>query len=97
MPKDPTRNIDRYKIRGGQLNAFEFARNQAAIAQEQHERWMPREEMLPWPEAGSEPSQPTEALARPPSAARSPASAQEGHLGIQEGRSWPTWCALPAE
>jgi hypothetical protein len=28
MPKDVTKNIDRYKIRGGTLNEFEFAENQ---------------------------------------------------------------------
>ena len=24
MPKDPTKNVDRYKVRGGTLNEFEF-------------------------------------------------------------------------
>jgi hypothetical protein len=24
MPKDATKNIDRYKVRGGELNEFEF-------------------------------------------------------------------------
>lgn len=24
MPKDPTKNVDRYKVRGGALNEFEF-------------------------------------------------------------------------
>ena len=28
MPKDATKNIDRYKIRGGQLNEFDFHQNQ---------------------------------------------------------------------
>ena len=32
MPKDPTKNIDRYKIRGGQLNEFEYTENQGALA-----------------------------------------------------------------
>ncbi|HSL54170.1 MAG TPA: hypothetical protein VK868_07230 [Pyrinomonadaceae bacterium] len=32
MPKDATKNIDRYKIRGGQLNEFEYAENQKAFA-----------------------------------------------------------------
>ena len=32
MPKDPTKNVDRYKIRGGQLNEFEYAENQGALA-----------------------------------------------------------------
>ena len=37
MPKDPTKNVDRYKIRGGDLNEFEFTQNQAAFAVEQAE------------------------------------------------------------
>ena len=32
MPKDPTKNVDRYKVRGGQLNEFEYAENQGALA-----------------------------------------------------------------
>ena len=28
MPKDATKNIDRYKIRGGQLNEFDLHQNQ---------------------------------------------------------------------
>ena len=32
MPKDVTKNVDRYKIRGGQLNEFEYAENQKALA-----------------------------------------------------------------
>lgn len=39
MPKDPTRNIDRYQIDGGHLNEFEFHRNQEAMAQEERERF----------------------------------------------------------
>jgi hypothetical protein len=35
MPKDPTRNVQRYKIEGGHLNEFEFHQNQAAIHDEQ--------------------------------------------------------------
>jgi hypothetical protein len=33
MPKDATKNVDRYKIRGGQLNEFEYAENQKALAE----------------------------------------------------------------
>ena len=33
MPKDPTENIARYKIRGGHLNEFEFQHNQEALAE----------------------------------------------------------------
>jgi len=34
MPKDATKNVDRYKIRGGTLNEFEFTENQEAFAEE---------------------------------------------------------------
>jgi len=30
MPKDPKRNVDRYKVRGGDLNEFEY-QNQAQV------------------------------------------------------------------
>ena len=33
MPKDATKNIDRYKVRGGQLNEFEYTQNQKAVAE----------------------------------------------------------------
>ena len=33
MPKDPTKNVDRYKIRGGQLNEFEYTQSQKALAE----------------------------------------------------------------
>ena len=32
MPKDTTKNVDRYKVRGGQLNEFEYSENQKALA-----------------------------------------------------------------
>ena len=32
MPKDATKNVDRYKVRGGTLNEFEYAENQKAVA-----------------------------------------------------------------
>jgi hypothetical protein len=35
MPKDPVRNVDRYKIRGGHLNEFDYSRQQTEIAREQ--------------------------------------------------------------
>ena len=34
MPKDATKNVDRYKIRGGQLNEFDFNRNQEQFAEQ---------------------------------------------------------------
>lgn len=33
MPKDAKKNVDRYKIRGGDLNEFEFSQNQAQVKQ----------------------------------------------------------------
>jgi hypothetical protein len=35
MPKDPRKNIDRYKIDGGQLNEFEFQKGQEELAAQQ--------------------------------------------------------------
>ena len=35
MPKDPTKNVDRYKIRGGQLNEFELHQNQEEFSEQQ--------------------------------------------------------------
>ncbi len=34
MPKDPTRNIERYKIGGTHLNEFEFHQNQGRITEQ---------------------------------------------------------------
>lgn len=31
MPKDAKKNVDRYKIRGGDLNEFEFHQNQGQV------------------------------------------------------------------
>ena len=36
MPKDASKNVDRYKIRGGTLNEFEFAENQEQFAEQKH-------------------------------------------------------------
>ncbi|HJP93615.1 MAG TPA: hypothetical protein VJ875_16775 [Pyrinomonadaceae bacterium] len=33
MPKDRTKNVDRYKIRGGELNEFDFHENQEELAE----------------------------------------------------------------
>jgi len=30
MPKDPAKNVDRYKIRGGTINEYEYHQNQEA-------------------------------------------------------------------
>ena len=34
MPKDATKNVDRYKVRGGELNEFDFHQNQEEFAEE---------------------------------------------------------------
>jgi hypothetical protein len=31
MPKDAKKNVDRFKVRGGDLNEFEYAQNQAQV------------------------------------------------------------------
>ena len=33
MPKDATKNVDRYKVRGGQLNEFDLAKSQEEFAE----------------------------------------------------------------
>ena len=35
MPKDPTKNVDRYKIRGGVINEYEYHENQKALGQDE--------------------------------------------------------------
>ena len=34
MPKDAKKNVDRYKVRGGQLNEFDFTKNQEQFAEQ---------------------------------------------------------------
>jgi len=34
MPKDPAKNIDRYKVRGGVINEYEYHENQQALTQD---------------------------------------------------------------
>jgi len=38
MPKDRTKNVDRYKIRGGELNEFNFHENQEELAEKPQKR-----------------------------------------------------------
>ena len=38
MPKDPTKNVDRYKIRGGTLNEFELDENQEAYEKQKSKK-----------------------------------------------------------
>ncbi|HEV8189612.1 MAG TPA: hypothetical protein VGP83_17795 [Pyrinomonadaceae bacterium] len=35
MPKDPTKNVDRYKVRGGVINEYEYHENQQALVQDE--------------------------------------------------------------
>ena len=35
MPKDATKNVDRYKVRGGTINEFEFTENQEQLSEKQ--------------------------------------------------------------
>jgi hypothetical protein len=43
MPKDAKKNVDRYKIRGGDLNEFEFQQNQSRVK----ETWPRRKSTAP--------------------------------------------------
>ena len=35
MPKDPTKNVGRYKTRGGAINEYEYHENQQALVQDE--------------------------------------------------------------
>lgn len=55
MPKDPTKNIARYKIAGGEMNEFEFQQNQEQLAEQ---RSSDLENLIP----GTPPEQRVEAV-----------------------------------
>ena len=38
MPKDPAKNVDRYKIRGGMINEYEYHENQQAQAEDKPQK-----------------------------------------------------------
>jgi len=38
MPKDPTKNVDSYKIRGGFINEYEYHENQQALAEDEPQK-----------------------------------------------------------
>ncbi|HET6974888.1 MAG TPA: hypothetical protein VFI24_01085 [Pyrinomonadaceae bacterium] len=38
MPKDPAKNVDRYKIRGGVINEYEYHENQQALAEDEPQK-----------------------------------------------------------
>lgn len=42
MPKDATKNVDRYKVRGGHLNAHDFETQKAA---EKKDQVMPKQKV----------------------------------------------------
>ena len=39
MPKDAKKNVDRYKIRGGNLNEYEFRQNQGQVKESIPGNW----------------------------------------------------------
>jgi len=57
MPKDATKNVDRYKVRGGTLNEFEYTENQKSLAQKKPGK---RAKLIPGtpPEEGGDGLQP---------------------------------------
>jgi hypothetical protein len=62
MPKDPVRNQPNYKIGGGQLNEFEYARNQGAMTEAEHERFQQQQaERAAGEESGAQSAPQTEA------------------------------------
>ena len=81
MPKDPTKNIFQYKIRGGHLNEFEFQKNQGQV-KEQHDRPWEKENLDPNaalpghdPESASPKAQAKHPRAGSTAAAKQPAKA----------------------
>jgi hypothetical protein len=62
VPKDPTKNIDRYKIEGGHLNEFEFQKQQEELAEQRNQ---PLDNLIPGtpPEVLAERAQEREAEA----------------------------------
>lgn len=52
MPKDAKKNVDRYKIRGGDLNEYEFNQNQARVKES-----FPGSTNSPLPMRGSTPKE----------------------------------------
>ena len=48
MPKDASKNVDRYKVRGGQMNEYEFEQGKAADKKEKatdNQAAMPKEKV----------------------------------------------------
>jgi hypothetical protein len=63
VPKDRTKNIDRYKIEGGHLNEFEFQKQQEELAEQRNQSL---ENLIPGtpPELRAERAAESEAVAR---------------------------------
>ena len=38
MPKDPTKNVDRYKVRGGVIDEYEYHQNQQVLAKDEPQK-----------------------------------------------------------
>ena len=55
MPQDPSKNINQYKIAGGELNEFEFHQNQQGFVEQQK---ADKEHLIP----GTPPEQQVEAV-----------------------------------
>jgi hypothetical protein len=77
MPKDPKRNVDRYKVAGGELNEFEFHQNQGKVKESAITAAGPGKAFGP---ATPTPATPTPAKATAPNsaAAKKPANAVKG-------------------
>ena len=43
MPKDASKNVDRYKVRGGQMNEYDFEKEKAADKKQNLTNKMPQE------------------------------------------------------
>ena len=75
MPKDPTKNIFQYKIRGGHLNEFEYQQNQGQV-KEQHDR--------PWEKENFDPN--AALPGHDPASASPKAQAKGPRLGARPGK-----------
>jgi hypothetical protein len=45
MPKDATKNVDRYKVRGGHLNEYDFEKEKAADRKQTTTAAMPKQKV----------------------------------------------------
>ena len=47
MPKDASKNVDRYKVRGGHLNEYEFHQNQGQVTERQADHGWNKKPAMP--------------------------------------------------